>query len=56
MKRIGTFSVKFYGEDIVAIADGVIAECGTHEELLKTDGIYSQLYKTQNALALEAMR
>jgi len=41
---------------IVAIADGVIAECGTHEQLLKTDGIYSQLYKTQNALALEAMR
>ncbi len=38
---------------IVSIADGVIAECGTHAELLKTDGIYSQLYKTQNALALE---
>ena len=37
---------------IVSIADGVITECGTHEELLKTGGIYSQLYKTQNALAL----
>ena len=37
---------------IGSIADGVITECGTHEELLKTGGIYSQLYKTQNALAL----
>ena len=41
---------------IVSIADGYIAECGTHEELLTKDGIYAQLYKTQNALALEAMR
>ena len=41
---------------IVSIADGVITECGTHEELLKTEGIYAQLYKTQNALALEAMQ
>ena len=36
--------------------DGYITECGSHEELLKTDGIYAQLYKTQNALALEAMK
>ncbi len=41
---------------IVSIADGYITECGTHEQLLKTDGIYAQLYKTQNALALEAMK
>ena len=41
---------------IVSIADGVITECGTHEELLSTGGIYSQLYTTQNALALEAMK
>jgi len=41
---------------IVSIADGYIAECGTHEELLQQGGIYAQLYKTQNALALEAMR
>ena len=34
---------------IISIADGIITECGTHEELLKTDGIYAQLYKTQNA-------
>ena len=41
---------------IVSIADGLITECGTHEELLATGGIYSQLYNTQNALALEAMK
>ena len=41
---------------IVSIADGVITECGTHEELLQTGGIYSQLYRTQNALALEALK
>jgi ATP-binding cassette subfamily B protein len=38
---------------IVSIADGVVTECGTHEELLQTGGIYAQLYTTQNALALE---
>ena len=41
---------------IVSIAEGRITECGTHEELLQTDGIYAQLYKTQNALALKAMQ
>ena len=41
---------------IVSIADGVITECGSHEELVNTGGVYSQLYKTQNALALEAMK
>ena len=34
---------------IVSIADGEITECGSHEELLQTGGIYAQLYKTQNA-------
>ena len=41
---------------IVSIADGVITECGTHAQLLETGGIYSQLYKTQNALALDAIK
>ena len=41
---------------IVSIADGIITECGTHEELLQKGGIYSELYCTQNALALEAMK
>ena len=34
---------------IVSIADGVIAECGTHDALLTRDGIYAKLYKTQSA-------
>ena len=33
---------------IVSIADGVITECGTHEELLARGGIYADLYTTQN--------
>ena len=41
---------------IVSIADGIITECGTHEELLQEGGIYSELYRTQNALALEALK
>ena len=41
---------------IISIADGVITECGTHAELLQKGGIYADLYKTQNALALEAMK
>ena len=41
---------------IVSIADGLITECGTHEELLQKGGIYSELYTTQNALALESLK
>ncbi len=41
---------------IVSIADGVITECGSHQELLQKGGIYAELYNTQNALALEAMK
>ena len=41
---------------IVSIADGIITECGTHVELLEKGGIYSELYRTQNALALEALK
>ena len=41
---------------IVSISDGLITECGTHEELLSKGGVYAQLYRTQNALALEAMQ
>ena len=33
---------------IVSIADGLITECGTHEELLHKGGIYADLYNTQN--------
>ena len=41
---------------IISIADGIITECGTHAELLEKGGIYADLYTTQNALALEAMK
>ena len=41
---------------IVSIADGIITECGNHQELLEKGGIYAELYRTQNALALEALR
>ena len=41
---------------IISIADGRITEAGTHEELLQKGGVYADLYKTQNALALEAMK
>ena len=34
---------------IISIADGVIAEEGTHDQLLEQGGIYAQLYTTQNA-------
>ena len=33
---------------IISIADGVITECGTHEQLLQKGGIYADLYRTQN--------
>ena len=33
---------------IISIADGVVTESGTHEELLKKGGIYADLYRTQN--------
>lgn len=35
---------------IISIADGVITECGTHQELLESGGIYADLYRTQNAI------
>lgn len=34
-------------DSIVVIANGTVAEQGTHEELLKKDGIYRDLYETQ---------
>ncbi|MGM9603144.1 MAG: ABC transporter ATP-binding protein [Faecousia sp.] len=40
---------------IISIAEGRITECGTHAELLQRGGIYASLYKTQNAMALEAL-
>ena len=36
---------------IISIADGVITESGSHEELMKQGGMYSQLYTTQTDIA-----
>jgi len=33
---------------ILVVQDGVIAESGTHEELLAQGGVYAKLYRTQN--------
>ena len=41
---------------IISIADGRITESGTHGELLQKGGVYADLYNTQNALALEALK
>lgn len=38
---------------ILVVKDGVIAENGTHEELLELDGIYRDLYETQFRIILE---
>ena len=35
---------------IISIADGIITESGTHEELLQKGGIYADLYTTHTAL------
>ena len=34
---------------IISIADGLITECGSHDELLLRGGIYADLFNTQNA-------
>ena len=35
---------------IVSIADGIITECGTHDELIRKGGVYADLYKTQTSI------
>ena len=34
-------------DKILALSDGVIAQCGTHDELIKQGGVYRNLYDTQ---------
>ena len=38
---------------ILVVKDGVIAESGTHEELLDAGGVYRELYETQFRKILE---
>ena len=41
---------------ILVVKDGVIAESGTHEELLEKGGVYRELYETQFRKILEMER
>ena len=38
-------------DQIIVLADGVVAESGTHEKLMEKDGLYARLVKLQNASA-----
>jgi ATP-binding cassette subfamily B protein len=38
-------------DKLCILEDGKVAEMGTHEELLKKDGIYSNLVKMQTEIA-----
>ncbi|MBQ3277240.1 MAG: ATP-binding cassette domain-containing protein, partial [Oscillospiraceae bacterium] len=38
---------------ILVVKDGVIAEQGTHDELLAKNGVYRELYETQFRLVLD---
>ena len=40
-------------DSILVVADGVIAEQGTHEELLELNGVYRELYETQFRAAID---
>lgn len=40
-------------DSILVVKDGVIAQQGTHEELLELDGIYKMLYETQFRQAID---
>ena len=34
-------------DQIIVISDGIVAEKGTHEELIALNGIYAELHRTQ---------
>ena len=41
-------------DQILVLEKGVVTEKGTHEELIRSDGLYSRLYKEQFRVALQA--
>ena len=43
----------FRSDEILVLKDGGIAERGTHEELVKAGGVYTELYETQFKGAME---
>ena len=38
-------------DQIVVLADGVVAENGTHDEFMKKDGLYARLVRLQTQSA-----
>ena len=36
-----------HADKIIVLKGGVVAEQGTHDELLRLDGVYAELYRTQ---------
>ena len=43
-------------DKILALSDGVIAQCGRHEELLEEGGVYKQLFDTQFGWMMECVQ
>ena len=43
-------------DKILALTDGVIAQCGRHEDLLEEGGVYKQLFDTQFGWMLECVQ
>jgi ATP-binding cassette subfamily B protein len=44
--RLGSTAVT---DQIIVISDGVVAEVGTHEELIEADGLYAEMFESQKS-------
>ena len=49
-------STILHADEILVVKDGEIVERGTHEDLVKKGGVYTELYETQFRQALDAVR